>query len=89
MGPITGFGSFFDAGDKAQCAQPMVDPEWFFDDSQTDMAKIICDQCPLKQACGQWAIETNENFGVYGGLTPDERRKIIKNKVSLNQRKAK
>ncbi|MXM66765.1 WhiB family transcriptional regulator [Streptomyces sp. HUCO-GS316] len=36
-------------------------------------AKRLCATCPVKDACLTHAIANNEQDGVWGGLTPDER----------------
>jgi hypothetical protein len=78
--------NFFDAEGQAVCADPLVDPEWFFNEPEYDLAKIICNQCPVIKACGLWAIQNKEPLGVYGGLTPDERNKLGK-KSALQSKK--
>lgn len=37
-------------------------------------AKAICAACPVRQTCLSFAIETNQEYGVWGGTTEDERR---------------
>lgn len=63
------------------------DPETFFEfgadfggrtvetAAATQDAKAICRPCPVKAECLNWAID-NEDFGVWGGTTGYERRKI-------------
>lgn len=41
-------------------------------------AKAICEECPVREACLDWAVETNQEFGVWGGKTERERAKIRK-----------
>lgn len=60
------------------CAQ--TDPALFFPDgtgnaitSQVKQAKKICAQCPVKDACLEWAVDTGQSAGVWGGLSEDER----------------
>ena len=36
----------------------------------------ICEQCPVRQLCRRYALENGEKFGVWGGLTETERRRI-------------
>jgi hypothetical protein len=38
-------------------------------------AKKLCDGCPVREECLEFAMEGNEQFGVYGGLSVRERRK--------------
>jgi WhiB family redox-sensing transcriptional regulator len=42
---------------------------------QIRAAKAICDSCIVRQQCLHWAIETNQDIGVWGGLSEDERKK--------------
>jgi WhiB family redox-sensing transcriptional regulator len=39
-------------------------------------AKELCSFCPAISACAQYAIAANEPFGVWGGLSPEERRSL-------------
>lgn len=36
-------------------------------------AKAICNRCPVRPTCLQWALDTRQEFGILGGLTEDER----------------
>jgi WhiB family transcriptional regulator, redox-sensing transcriptional regulator len=58
-----------------------VDPELFFPIGNTgpsllqiDEAKAVCGRCPVSQTCLSWALDTVQEFGVWGGLSEDERR---------------
>ena len=42
------------------------------------VAKRICAVCPVRQACLDYALETREGHGVWGGLNETERRAILK-----------
>ncbi len=37
-------------------------------------AKALCQQCPVRSDCLDFAISTNESFGIWGGLNELERR---------------
>lgn len=39
-------------------------------------AKAVCSRCPVKEQCLQWALDTNERHGIWGGKTDDERRSL-------------
>ena len=39
-------------------------------------ARQICDRCPVKTACLDHALSNGEDMGMWGGLTPNERREI-------------
>ena len=57
------------------------DPELFFPVGGTGPALIqlaeakeICGGCPVRNVCLEWAIVTGVEYGVWGGLSEDERR---------------
>jgi WhiB family redox-sensing transcriptional regulator len=57
-----------------------VDPDIFFGGPDvavsarnTKAAKAVCRTCPLIFACLQFALETNDQFAILGGKTPNER----------------
>ena len=67
--------------DKAACLT--VDPELFFPVGNTgpavdqiDRAKSVCSHCPVTEYCLQYALDTNQDSGVWGGLSEDERRAL-------------
>lgn len=39
-------------------------------------AVAICQTCPVKQACLDYALETGQPQGVWGGLTPEQRNQL-------------
>lgn len=41
-----------------------------------DEARTLCEACPVKDQCLLHALENKERFGMWGGLTPIERRRI-------------
>jgi WhiB family redox-sensing transcriptional regulator len=58
-----------------------MDPESFFPLGSTgralgqaEAAKAVCGECPVERECLAWALETNQDAGVWGGTTEDERR---------------
>lgn len=40
-------------------------------------AKAICMRCPVRIECLEWALETREPFGVWGGYSESERKQIL------------
>jgi hypothetical protein len=40
-------------------------------------AKAICARCPVIDACLAWALDTREDYGIFGGLTEDERWNLL------------
>ncbi|MGH3927892.1 MAG: WhiB family transcriptional regulator, partial [Pseudonocardiaceae bacterium] len=64
---------------KAACLGQ--DPERFFPlgvtglaSDQIRQAKAVCAGCEVRAACLRWALETNQDAGIWGGLSEDERR---------------
>ena len=45
------------------------------------VAKRICAVCPVRQLCLDYALDTREGHGVWGGLNETERRAILKRKA--------
>lgn len=60
----------------ALCAQ--TDPEAFFPEKggSTREAKRVCDSCEVRAECLEYALENDERFGIWGGLSERERRKL-------------
>jgi WhiB family transcriptional regulator, redox-sensing transcriptional regulator len=60
------------------CAQ--TDPEAFFPEKggSTRDAKRICASCEVKAQCLDYALSNDERFGIWGGLSERERRKLRK-----------
>jgi WhiB family redox-sensing transcriptional regulator len=69
--------------DDAACRD--ADPELFFPDcdvrsarTQVTTAKLICRGCPVKVTCLNWALTSGQEAGIWGGLTEDERRRLLR-----------
>jgi WhiB family redox-sensing transcriptional regulator len=62
----------------ALCAQ--TDPEAFFPEKggSTRDAKRVCSECPVSEACLDYALAKDERFGIWGGLSERERRRLRK-----------
>jgi WhiB family redox-sensing transcriptional regulator len=60
----------------ALCAQ--TDPEAFFPEKggSTRDAKRICGQCTVRAECLEYALKNDERFGIWGGLSERERRRL-------------
>lgn len=46
-------------------------------DARDAAAKAICGGCPVKQQCLDHALAVREPYGVWGGLTEDERAELL------------
>ena len=60
----------------ALCAQ--TDPEAFFPEKggSTRDAKRVCEACPVQAECLDYAMSKDEKFGIWGGLSERERRRL-------------
>lgn len=64
--------------DDAACHD--ADTDVFFPVSESDAAeaKSICAACPVREKCLEFALEVRPPDGVWGGLTPSERHRLIR-----------
>lgn len=53
---------------------------------QTEQAKRICNRCPVRESCLEWAVETGQAAGVWGGMSEDERRALIRDRSGQYER---
>lgn len=67
--------------ERSLCAQ--TDPEAFFPEKggSTREAKKVCVGCDVRQECLEYALAHDERFGIWGGLSERERRKLKKRAV--------
>lgn len=68
--------------DRAACLD-VDDPELFFPVGNTgpaltqiELARAVCNTCTVRETCLAWAMEHNQDSGVWGGLSEDERRSL-------------
>ncbi|HET9690969.1 MAG TPA: WhiB family transcriptional regulator [Acidimicrobiales bacterium] len=69
--------------DDAACRD--TDPDLFFPVGTTgpaieqiESAKLVCTQCPAQVPCLEFALATNQESGIWGGTSEEERRKLRK-----------
>lgn len=79
--------------DHALCRD--TDPELFFPVGTTGMAlvaieraKQVCGECLVRTECLDFALETNQDSGVWGGLSEEERRAIRRQRVAARRASA-
>lgn len=68
---------------RSSAACRTEDPDLFFPIGtsgpalmQTEQAKAVCRSCPVREQCLQWALETGQSLGVWGGTSETERRAL-------------
>jgi len=81
-----GVGGDVDEGElgwqsRALCAQ--TDPEAFFPEKggSTRDAKRVCGACVVRSECLEYALSNDERFGIWGGLSERERRRLRKRAI--------
>lgn len=67
--------------DHAACRHE--DPDLFFpigttgpSQVQAQQAKAVCEGCPVREQCLDWALDTGQSIGIWGGTTEAERRRL-------------
>ena len=72
-----------------------TDPDLFFPVGTTgpaieqiENAKSVCDTCEAKQPCLEFALTTNQDSGIWGGTSEEERRKLRKQYAARQRRTA-
>lgn len=67
---------------EALCAE--TDPEAFFPEKggSTRDAKVVCRSCDVVEECLAYALRTDERFGIWGGKSERERRKMKKGRAA-------
>ena len=55
-----------------------VDPDLFFPErgASTREAKEVCRGCVVRGDCLEFALENSEKFGIWGGMSERERRRL-------------
>jgi WhiB family redox-sensing transcriptional regulator len=62
--------------ERANCLG--VDPDLFFPErgASTKEAKSVCNGCEVRMECLEYALRHGEKFGIWGGMSERERRRI-------------
>jgi WhiB family redox-sensing transcriptional regulator len=57
-----------------------LDPDVFYplSDEEAGEAKAICAACPVREPCLEFALDTREAEGIWGGTTARERRRLLR-----------
>ena len=69
------------------------DPELFFPIGNTgpaldqiEEARLVCRRCPVLEPCLEWALDSGQDAGVWGGLSEDERRALKRRTARVRAR---
>jgi WhiB family redox-sensing transcriptional regulator len=81
------YRALMDAIEEVGQTPCMNAPDFFFPDegkdwgqkmSDTNQAKKLCSMCPVRLQCLEYALVAREWDGVWGGLSGNERKKLIR-----------
>lgn len=72
--------------DQANCLG--VDPDLFFPErgASTREAKEVCKGCVVREDCLEYALANGEKFGIWGGLSERERRRLRRQRAQDGRR---
>ncbi|WP_326642817.1 WhiB family transcriptional regulator [Streptosporangium sp. NBC_01755] len=64
--------------ERGRCGE-IGDPELWFPEKggPTREGKQVCRGCEVRSQCLEYALENHERFGIWGGLSERERRRIL------------
>jgi WhiB family redox-sensing transcriptional regulator len=75
---------------RARCRE--TDPALFFPVGTTptaleeaEAAKAVCTRCPVREPCLEFALQTNQQAGIWGGTTEEERRAVYRQRRAARQ----
>lgn len=71
---------------RRPCASPIDAPEyirdhadsWYPREKYYDAATVLCAGCAVINDCLKYALENNEEHGIFGGTTPKDRAKLLR-----------
>jgi WhiB family redox-sensing transcriptional regulator len=62
----------------AACTEEQQDLFFSLSKSKMDRAISICNGCSVSGECLKFAIDENVEFGIFGGKTPEERKRLVR-----------
>ena len=70
--------------EQAACGQSEQPDAFFLDLPEVALDDVvqICAGCPVRMACLDYALRAGERYGIWGGLTPDERAALLEARAS-------
>jgi WhiB family redox-sensing transcriptional regulator len=78
---------------RSEAACRDTDPDLFFPVGTTgpalvqiDSARQVCTECEVREPCLEFALATNQDSGIWGGTSEEERRKLRRQWVAARRR---
>ncbi|MEO8322540.1 MAG: WhiB family transcriptional regulator [Actinomycetota bacterium] len=74
--------------ERARCHE--VEPEIFFPErgGSSKAARSVCSQCKVREECLEYALNNKEQFGIWGGTSERERRRLRRERAMRRLRTA-
>lgn len=72
--------------DRAACRGAKVELFYSYEEEDVEQALAFCQRCEVRELCLEMAMEAREAFGVWGGTTERERRRIFRANRRRRQR---
>ncbi|MBK5228106.1 MAG: WhiB family transcriptional regulator [Actinobacteria bacterium] len=74
--------------ERARCHE--VEPEIFFPErgGSSKAARSVCSQCTVREECLEYALNNKEQFGIWGGTSERERRRLRRERAMRRLRTA-
>ncbi len=93
MTTVRGVAEWDDGSWRAEAACAGMGPELFFPlgelteeaARQVVSARAVRARCPVRTACAEFALATNQEDGIWGGLTPRERRVLRRRRAGCGE----
>ena len=72
---------------EGRCRTDQIDTAVFFPTRGEDVsvAQRICRSCPVRTACLDYALDNDEHFGVWGGLSERARKRLRRGDIARNR----
>lgn len=62
----------------AACREVEVEVFFAIDEASQREAVAICETCPVRSACLEHAVVNREQYGVWGGLREQDRKRLVR-----------
>jgi WhiB family transcriptional regulator, redox-sensing transcriptional regulator len=62
----------------AACREIDIDVFFAVDETRQREAIAVCETCPVRQECLEYAITAREQYGVWGGVREQDRKRLVR-----------
>jgi WhiB family transcriptional regulator, redox-sensing transcriptional regulator len=75
-------GRVFTEWHKRAACKGETDLFFSYDEEMVEQARAICENCPVRRECLETALADSNLYGVWGGFTKAERRRLRRKEVA-------